>query len=137
MSLIRLNTHPSRRQLVQFGFAWVVFFLILALFAAWRSASVPPWSLVALALIPPLIGRIFPDFLRVLFIALSALTFPIGFVVSHLILAALYYLVLSPIGLILRVLKPGLFPKTPDASLTTYWHSRTRTRERNDYFKPY
>jgi hypothetical protein len=34
MSLIRLNTRPSRRQLIQFGIAWVVFFLILAFFAA-------------------------------------------------------------------------------------------------------
>jgi membrane-anchored protein YejM (alkaline phosphatase superfamily) len=137
MSLIRLNTRPSRRQLIQFGIAWVVFFLLAALFAAWRSASVPPWPMVALALIPPLIGWIFPGFLRVLFVALSVVTFPIGFVVSHLILAALYYLVLSPIGLILRVVKPGLFPKRPAPSLTTYWHPRPRTRERNDYFKPY
>jgi hypothetical protein len=114
-----------------------VFFLLVAGFAACRSASESPWPLLALALIPPLIGWIFPGFLRVLFIALSAVTFPIGFVVSHLILATLYYLVLSPIGLILRVVKPGLFPKRPDSSLATYWHPRTRHRERNDYFKPY
>ncbi len=137
MSLIRLNTQPSPRQLFQFGITWAAFFLILALFAAWRNASVPPWPMVALALIPPLTGWISPGFLRVLFVALSAVTFPIGFVVSHLILAALFYLVLSPIGLILRIVKPGLFPKRPDPSLTSYWHSRTRTRERNDYFKPY
>ncbi len=137
MSLIRLNTRPSRRQLVQFGVAWIVFFLLVALLAAWRSASGSPWPMVAIALIPPLIGWIFPGFLRVLFIALSAVTFPIDFVVSHLILAGVYYLVLSPTGLILRLLKPGLFPKKPDASLTTYWRSRTRIRERNDYFKPY
>lgn len=137
MSLLRLNTRPSRRHLIQFGIAWAVFFLLAALFAAWRSASVPPWPIVALALIPPLIGWIFPGFLRVLFIALSAVTFPIGFVVSHLVLAALYYLVLSPIGLILRVLKPSLFPKRPDSSLPTYWHSRTGARKPGDYFKPY
>lgn len=137
MSLLRLNTRPSKSQLIQFGIAWIVFFLLLALVASWRGASVPPWPMVALALFPPLIGWVFPGFLRVLFIAMSIVTFPIGFVVSHLILAALYYLVLSPIGLILRVVKPGFFPKNPDASLPTYWHSRTRIRERNDYFKPY
>lgn len=137
MSLIRLNTRPSPRQLIQFAIAWTVFFLLIALFYAWRNPSAPPWPLVALALIPPLIGSIFPGFLRILFVALSAITFPIGFVLSHLVLAALYYLVLSPTGVILRIFKLGFFPKRPDSSLTTYWHSRTRTRERNDYYKPY
>lgn len=137
MSLLRLNTQPSRRQLIQFGAAWIVFFALAALFAASRGAPVSPWWILALALIPPLIGWIIPGFLRLLFITLAVITFPIGFVVSHLILAALYYLVLSPIGLILRWFKPELFPKRPDPSLPTYWHSRTVTRKPGDYFKPY
>ncbi len=137
MSLIRLNTRPSRRQLIQFGAAWAVFFLLAALFAAWRGAPVSPWWILALALIPPLIGWLFPGFLRLLFVALAVVTFPIGFVVSHLILAALYYLVLTPIGLILRCFKPELFPKRPDPSLPTYWHSRTGARKPGDYLKPY
>lgn len=137
MSLIRLNTDPSRRHLIQFGIAWVVFFALVALFAAWRGAPASPRLILALALIPPLIGWIFPDFLRGLFITLAVVTFPIGFVVSHLILAALYYLVLTPIGLILRCVKPGFFAKRPDPSLPTYWHSRAGARKPGDYFKPY
>ena len=137
MSLIRLNTRPSLRQLFQFGIAWVVFFALAALFAAWRGSPVSPWWILALALIPPLIGWIFPGFLRGLFVVLAVVTFPIGFVVSHLILAALYYLVLTPTGLILRLVKMGLFPKRPEPSLPTYWHSRSGARKPGDYFKPY
>jgi hypothetical protein len=137
MSLVRLNTQPSRRQLIQFGVAWATFFLLAALFAAWRSALVSPWLLAVIAILPPLMGWIFPSFLRILYIGLAVITFPIGLVVSHLILAALYYLVLSPIGLILRGVKLGFFPKRPDPSSPTYWVSRTKTRTRNDYFKPY
>lgn len=137
MSLLRLNTDPSRRQLLQFGVAWVVFSLLAALITAWKPGPVAPWLLCLLAVIPPLIGWMVPGFLRVLFIALSVVTFPIGFVVSHLILAVLYYGVLSPTGLILRWVKPGFFPKRPDPSLPTYWHSRTGTRMPTDYFKPY
>lgn len=122
---------------MQFGVAWVVFFLLAALIAAWRGAPVSPRLILALAVIPPLIGWIFPGFLRLLYIALAVITFPIGFVVSHLILAALYYLVLTPTGLILRCVKPGFFAKRPDPSLPTYWHSRTDARKPGDYLKPY
>lgn len=137
MSLLRLNTRPSRRQLIQFGIAWLVFFLLAALFTAWRGAPVSPWWILALALIPPLIGWIFPGFQHFLFITLAVVTFPIGFVVSHLILAAIYYLVLTPTGIILRFVKPGFFPKRPEPALPTYWQSRTGARKPGDYLKPY
>ena len=113
MSLLRLNTHPTRRQLIQFGVAWFVFFLLIGILTANRATPATLWTLGLLAVLPPLIGCFFPAFLRMLFVALAVVTFPIGIVVSHLVLAALYYLVLTPTGLILRLLKPGFFPKKP------------------------
>lgn len=137
MSLLRLNTQPSRRHLIQFGVAWVLFFLLLALLTAGKSAPETLWMLSLLAILPPLIGRCFPGFLRLLYVALAVVTFPIGYVVSYGILAVLYYLVLTPTGILLRLIKPGFFPKKPDSSLLTYWHTRTASRTPNDYFKPY
>jgi hypothetical protein len=137
MSLIRLNTQPSRRHLIQFGVAWVVFFLLLAILTARKSSPEALWMLGLLAVLPPLIGCLFPGFLRLLYVALAVVTFPIGYVVSHGILAVLYYLVITPTGLLLRLTKPGFFPKKPDPSLATYWYTRTSSRPPKDYFKPY
>jgi len=41
---------------------------------------------------------------RPVFVGLLVITYPIGFVVSHLILAALFFLVLTPIAWVMRAL---------------------------------
>ncbi len=38
--------------------------------------------------------------MRAVFVGMSYLAWPIGFVVSHVILALVYYLVFTPIGLV-------------------------------------
>jgi hypothetical protein len=137
MSLIPLNTNPSRSQLLQFGVAWCVFFGGAAALAAWRGSPVLAWPLGALAIVVPLVGSVVPSVLRVLYVALSVVTFPIGFAVSQVVLAAVYFLVLTPIGLVLRWLKPGFFSSAPEKSLSTYWRSRPEPRPAADYFKTY
>jgi hypothetical protein len=137
MSLIPLNTNPSRSQLLQFGVAWALFFGGAAALAAWRGSPALAWPLGALAIVLPLVGSVFPSVLRVLFVAVSLVTFPIGFAVSQVILAVVYFLVLTPIGLVLRWLKPGFFPTAPDKSLPTHWRPRSEPRPAADYFKTY
>ena len=137
MSLIPLNTNPSRSQLLQFGVAWCASFGGAAALAAWRGSPALAWPLGAIATILPLVGSVFPSVLRVLFVALSVVTFPIGFAVSQVILAVVYFLVLTPIGLVLRWLKPGFFSTAPEKSLPTYWRSRSAPRPAADYFKTY
>ncbi len=137
MSLIPLNTNPSRSQLLQFGVAWTLFFGGAAAITAWRESPALAWPLGALAIVLPLVGLVFPSVLRVLFVGLSVVTFPIGFAVSQIVLAAVYFLVLTPIGLVLQWLKPGFFPTTPDKSLPTYWRVRPEPRPAADYFKTY
>jgi len=41
--------------------------------------------------------------MRPVFVGLILLTYPIGWVVSHLLLAAIFYLLFLPIGLVLRM----------------------------------
>lgn len=137
MSLIPLNTNPSRSQLLQFGMAWVVFLGVAGALAAWRGSPTVAGSLGALAIVLPLVGLVFPGVLRAVFVAVSVVTFPIGFAVSQIILATIYFLVLTPIGLVLRWLKPGFFPTAPDKSLPTYWQPRPEPRPATDYFKTY
>jgi hypothetical protein len=137
MSLIPLNTNPSRSQLLQFGVAWALFFGGAAALTAWRGSPAAAWPISALAIVPPLVGWVFPSVLRVLYVALSVITFPIGFAISQVILAVIYFLVLTPIGLALRWLKPGFFPTAPQPSVVTYWHDRPGPRPDADSFKTY
>jgi multisubunit Na+/H+ antiporter MnhG subunit len=45
---------------------------------------------------------IYPPGIRLVFVGLILMTFPIGWVVSHLLLGLIFYGVVTPIGLILK-----------------------------------
>jgi len=138
MSLISINRHPGRRQLLQFGVAWLVFFLVLAALLAWKGLS-PVWwaSVLAAAVLVPIAGSWRPGFLRLIYLAMAYAAWPIGMVVSHVILVVIYYGILTPTGLLLRLAKPGFFPKKPDSKLNTYWLDCKKGSAVKDYFKPY
>ena len=136
MGLISINHHPTRRQLWQFGFLWLVFLGgagALAYFKhdAHRTAVV----LWVLSLVLPLIGWIFPAFMRIVFLTLSYAAFPIGFVVSYLILALVYYLVLTPVGLLMRVF--GYDPMQRKMGEGSYWTERSETPGASQYFRQF
>jgi len=105
MSIIEINRNPTRRQLNQFGLIWLVFFTGLGVVARFKWDR-PDSSLIfwAIALLVPAIGWSVPRVMRWVFLGMSYLAWPIGFVVSHVVLAVVYFGVLTPIGLAARIL---------------------------------
>lgn len=55
----------------------------------------------------------------------------LGFISSHVILALVYYLVLTPMGLLMRLLGKNPLVLRPDKGLKTYW----MTKEAGNYDK--
>jgi hypothetical protein len=134
MSLVRINRNPSGRQLAVFAAAW------FALLALWGTAS---WvrgrhgvaeALWVLACAAPLAGAASPRILRQVFVGLSYATFPVGFAVSHVVLAFVFFLVLTPIGLAMRVLGYDPLARRLDPAARSYWKSRDGTRPVESYF---
>ena len=72
-----------------------------------------------------------------LFAGLSIVAIPIGFVISHVLIAAVYYLVLTPIALVFRVTGRDVIGKQLDRSAASYWHVREGKRPAASYFKLY
>lgn len=104
-AMISIPWNPERKQLRQFAGIWFPAFCALvgwivgkktghwgAVEAAWMACG-----LVAVA------GLIHPPLIRPVFVGLILLTFPIGWVISHLLLGAIFYLLVTPIGLVLRL----------------------------------
>ena len=121
MALIEMNWAPSRRDLKQFAGIWfpamcgVIGFIAWKKFGATLNVAICIWSA---GLVIGGIGLMVPALIRPLFVGLMLVAFPIGFVVSHVLLAVIYYFVVTPIGLIMRVC--GYDPMTrkldPDAT---------------------
>jgi hypothetical protein len=139
MSIVRINRHPTRRQLNQFGFIWLGF---LALFGAvaWLKFDAPTAARVlwSLAVVVPLIGWLIPSFMRLVFVGMSYAAWPIGFVVSHVVLALVYYLVFTPIGLMMRIFGYDPMVRRAEPEATTYWVDRDREgRSPRSYFRQF
>jgi len=135
MSLIRINRHPPPRQLLVFALAWLVFVGGIGLaqwFKARPTAAVACWMLAGAV---PLIGAVWREGLRLLYVGLSYATYPIGLVVSSVVLTALYYVVLTPIGLILRLARHDALQRRFDSAAPSYWHQRPVSREPASYFR--
>jgi hypothetical protein len=66
-----------------------------------------------------------------------AAVFPIGWLVSHLLLAAIYYLVVTPIGVMMRVCRYDPMQRRFDRQAATYWKPRRNTDDPQRYFKQY
>lgn len=138
MALIQINRDPSPRELRQFGFVWLGFLCLFAGVAYWKtgSASVAGGLLVA-AIAVPIVGWLVPAFMRLVFLALSYAAFPIGFVVSHVVLAIVYYLILTPVGLLVRATGRDPMQRRFDRDAESYWVARQSVDDPGRYFRQF
>jgi hypothetical protein len=139
MSVVQINKNPSRRQLNQFGFIWLGF---LAFFGAVAFFKLHNHTLAmvlwVLAVVVPVVGWMIPVLMRVVFLGLSYLAWPIGFVVSHVVLALVYYLVFTPIGLLMRVFGYDPMGRAFDPDSASYWVRREETEtDPRRYFRQF
>ena len=104
--MIAMQWNPSTKQLRQFAGIWFPAFCALVGWSIghktghWSEVEIG-WVLAGLLSVG---GLVLPALIRPIFVGLILLTFPIGWVVSHLLLGLIFYGVVTPIGLILRII---------------------------------
>ena len=104
--MIAIQWNPSTKQLRQFAGIWFPAFCGLVGWSIgqktghWSEVEIG-WVLAGLLSVG---GLVLPALIRPIFVGLILLTFPIGWVVSHLLLGLIFYGVVTPIGLILRII---------------------------------
>jgi hypothetical protein len=135
MALIRINHNPTRTQLTVFAVAWLIFFGIWGGIAAAKGLATVAWVVWTSAGVIPLLGWFFPRGLRWVYLALSYATYPIGFVVSHVVLGLIYYLVFTPLGLIMRLLRYDPLARRFEAQTESYWKARPNPKPVASYFR--
>jgi hypothetical protein len=103
--MIPLHVHPGAREIRSFTRIWFpLFVLALGGMLWWRTGSSPPafwvWGVGAVLGASMLASA---RLARAVFVALVLVTYPIGLVVSMTVLAAMFFLVFTPIGLLMRL----------------------------------
>ena len=129
---------PTTRTLRQFAGLWLVFFGGLGLWEALgRGHSALGAGLAVAAVAIGLPGLAFPGLLRPIYVAWMVLAFPIGWTVSLIMLAILYYGLFTPIGLVFRLIGRDALQRTRRPGLETYWTPKPTPTDPRRYFKQF
>ena len=71
------------------------------------------------------------------FVLLMVVTFPIGMFVGFVLMAAVYYLCIMPIGVLLRIFGKDPLVKVLDRNAKSYWIERGEPSSVAQYFKQF
>ena len=134
--MIKVDADPSARTLRQFALTADVVLVGMGAVAYLRGKTGAAVMLpIALAVGIALAGALRPLILRLPFVLLSMLVYPIGIVVSHVILAVLFYGVITPLGLLAQLMRSDPLSERRDPEAKSYWQKRPPPRDKASYLR--
>ena len=143
MAGVRMNWDPTDRQLRQFGF--IGLFALPAI--GWLFSGRPyPTTWVAepttLMIVLTILGLVFgllawlqPKLLKYVFVGMTLAAFPIGLVLSEIIILLIYVLLFVPVALVFRLIGRDALNRELDRGAKTYWTPKESPQDAESYFR--
>ena len=129
---------PPRKVLRQFAVLCLVVFGTMTAVGFWRAGSSTVMTVIAAAgVVVGLVGIISPGAIRWIYSGWMVAVFPIGWTISRIILAAMFYLVFTPVALVFRLIgRDALRLRPQDAS--SQWAPKQGAGSSSDqYFRQF
>ncbi len=136
MALIEINWSPDRKQLRLFGVGALAILTVVAALLHWLKGLPTPWAftLSGTGLAIFLVSLASLRLTRMIYVALTAVTMPIGLVISFVLMAAFYFGILTPVGLFFRLIGRDSLRRKFDHDAATYWVPRRPPETSDRYF---
>jgi len=136
MSLIEINRYPGSKELRNFGaIALIALALIAILLYVLKGLGIQ-WAAIifAVGFIIFLSSVISLKLTRMIYLGLILVTLPIGWAVSFALLAAFYFLLLTPLGFLFRLIGRDPLRRKFDSTTESYWLTRRPPDKLDRYF---
>lgn len=138
MSVVQIDRNPTAGRLRSFGWLLLPFAFLIGASAWWRTGQVN----VALAIwtsgaVLAALYAAVPAIRRPIYVGWMMAAFPVGWVVSHVIMALIYFGVVTPIGILVRWTRGDRLGRRFDRSASTYWRLREPAKGLERYFRQY
>jgi Saxitoxin biosynthesis operon protein SxtJ len=130
--------HPPSKTLRQFAGLCLAFFGSLALWhgmVSGRGTLAMIFAGLALTIGP--LGLLWPRLIRPIYVGWMVLAFPIGWTVSQTLLALLFFGLLTPIGLLFRMMGRDPLQRTRRPGQESYWSPKPRATDPRRYFQQF
>ncbi|TVQ63129.1 MAG: hypothetical protein EA378_02225 [Phycisphaerales bacterium] len=137
--MIEFDRDPSARVLMLFAPVPLVFGVALGL-ALGLGVGLGWLALMmtgGLGLAASLVFLLIPPVRRPMYVGWMLATVPASWLISHALLAAVYYLVLTPIGLVMRAIGRDPLERAIRPDAPTYWVERAPTPDAKRYFRQF
>ncbi|HEX9622333.1 MAG TPA: SxtJ family membrane protein [Polyangiaceae bacterium] len=144
---VSINFNPDDKTLRQFGYIALLGFGLLAVLAwmEWAifafglgSAREPlTYAFLGLALLSLLFALVYPRGNRAFYVGLSVITYPIGFVLSYVIMGSLFFVVFGLPAIVIRAVGRDSMNRGYDPKAKSYWTERKGRRPTSSYFRQF
>ena len=131
------NIQTGKKNLQSFGITIGVIFLISSGYLFYKeNESLHIFIYLASSFIG--LGLILPKFLKPIYVIWMIFAIILGWFMTRIILSLLFFIVLTPIGLTLRILGKDLLDLNKQDKRESYWNKRDSSIEQNqDYRKQF
>ncbi len=136
--LVVINREPSRKDLFWFGVALPAFFVLVGFIVARRTgSSIIPAGIWALGAALSLVYAVVPRARQPIFVGWSYAAYPVGWAITNLLLTLIFWLVITPIGILVRLFADDPLARRPDDSAESYWTPSERNRDIRSYLQQF
>jgi len=135
--MIEINRHPSPRDLRIFSALLPLLFFVLGALR-WHAGSTSgaqAWWITGAGV--TLVVLVSSKARRWLYVGWIYAAYPIAWTVSHLLLAIAFFLIATPVGLLLRLLRRDPMNRSFDRAAATYWTPHEPKRDAARYFRQF
>jgi hypothetical protein len=136
--MIEIPKEPKKRDLAVFGALMGPFFALIG-WSLYRhvESHVPAYAVWGGGGLLWLVYLAWPAARKAIFVGWLYAVFPIGWTISHAIVVTFYYLVLTPVGLVLRLVGRDPMERGDKYRRDSYWTVRPRPDDTGRYFRQY
>jgi hypothetical protein len=133
-----IQFQPSDKTLRQFAGICIVFFGGIAAYQGFvRERTTLALALGSLAAVLGLLGLAAPRLIRPIYVGWMVAAFPIGWVVSHVILALIFFGLFTPLAALFRLMGRDALHRQPHPELDSYFVPKTTPAETASYLRQY
>jgi hypothetical protein len=129
---------PTDRMLRQFAGLWILFFGVIAawqLFVHQRTLVSAIAATLAMTIGP--LGLVWPRIIRPVFVGWMALAYPIGWTVSRIVLAILFFGMFTPLAFWFRLVKRDELGLKRSAEGASYWRPKPQITDKAQYLRQF
>lgn len=132
-----VTKRPTDRQLREFAAVGALVCSALAVWHVWSGNLVLAGVLSAVLLSTIAAGIFRPRWLAPVFTAAMIVAFPIAWTVSLLVLAAVFYGLLTPVGLLFRLIGRNTLDRHSDPKQDSYWQEKPAAENPRRYLRQF